>query len=128
MTGIPLPVVKEALEALSSIDGIEMNPDWLAEDVFVLTESFPEEPEFMLAVTSVVRAFSHIVAGRVSSSQLEESLDGWSSYHFQHKVGQGNAADMRLVFKMDSGICKVMGFGHRAVPGDVYRRLAKDRL
>ena len=69
-----------------------------------------------------------VVAGRVvSSAPLVGDHLGWSSYHYQHRVAQGQRADMRLEWMaVDKGI-RVRAFGHRFIPEDFYRRVSAGR-
>lgn len=104
-----------------------MNSDSLAQDVFLLSEAFPEEEDFEEAVASTVTALEQVIEGSVDTSPLKYDFAGWQSFHYQHKVEQGAKADCRIVFKrVDEGI-EVRGFGHRRVPEDLYQRLRDAR-
>ena len=101
-----------------------MDPRALADDVLLLARSFPDEDEFCLAAANTRRALEQCARGTVTPSALERSLEGWLSYHYQHSVGQGAPADMRIVYRTTAGGIEVKGFGHRWVPADVYGRIS----
>ena len=119
-----MPVSENALHscihALASVEGMLMDPRALTEDVLLLAEAFPDEADFLLAAASTRRALEQCARGTITPTALDRSLAGWLSYHYQHKVGQGQQADMRVVYReTDRGI-EVKGFGHRWLPADVY--------
>ncbi len=120
-------LVLESIEAISSVRDVQMNPDSLAEDVALLARPWPEEDEFRLAVASTVRALKAIAAGSVTPASLKYNLNGWQSYHYQHKVAQGQRADMRIVFQIRGEKVRVKAFGHRNLPQDLYERIASTR-
>lgn len=120
-------LLRSAVRAVASVEGLHMDPDHLVEDVFVLSRSFPDERDFQCAVASTVRAMTALVERRVGSSELRHGLSARRSYHYQHRVVQGARADCRIVFRYVDGGIEVRGFGHRHVPADVYERLARSR-
>lgn len=119
--------VLEAAMAIASVPGLEMDPDDLLEDAFLLARSFPEEDEFMAAAAATVRAIGSIAGRRVTSSRLKYAFEGWLSYHYQHRVSQGGSADCRVVFRETERGVEVKAFGHRRVPADIYERMAASR-
>lgn len=121
-------VIAQAIAALSSVEGVLMQPSSLAEDAMLLTLAFEDETAYKTAVVNTVKAFKDIVRGRVTPADLSGAYDGWSSYHYQPRVAQGGSASMRVIFKRVESAVYVLGFGHRYVPGDVYRRLGALRL
>ena len=120
-------MVLEAAMAIASVPGLEMDPDDLLEDAFLLACSFPEEDEFMAATAATVRAIGNIAGRRVTSARLKYAFEGWLSYHYQHRVSQGGSADCRIVFRKTEGGVEVKAFGHRRVPADIYERMAASR-
>lgn len=117
----------QALDAIAGIKGLYMDPDYLVEDIVLLSVSFPNEDEFKAAVVNTVNAIQLVRDRSVTPSLLENHLGGWRSYHFQHRVAQRAKADCRLIFRpIENGI-EVKGFGHRYIPQDVYRRLVQGR-
>ena len=119
--------VLEAALAIAGVPGLEMDPNDLVEDVFLLAFAFPDESEFMAATAATVRAIGNLVAHRVTPALLKYQLEGWSSFHYQHRISQGGRADCRIVFReTDDGI-EVKGFGHRRIPTDFYIRMASGR-
>lgn len=117
----------KAIDALAAVKGTCMDPRSLAEDVVLLAKSWSDEVDFDFAVASTVAALKLVVEGTVTPSTLHYNLDGWCSYHYQHHIGQGNKANMRIVFKREDGNVKVLGFGHRSIPSDIYERMARTR-
>lgn len=120
--------VAQAIAALSSVDGVLMEPSALAEDAMVLTLAFDKEDDYKAAVVNTVKALKDISKGRVAPSALSGTYEGWSSFHYQPRVAQGTAATMRMIFRQANGSLYVLGFGHRHVPSNIYRRLAELRL
>ncbi len=115
-----------ALE-IAAAPGLHMDPNSLLEDTYLLAAALPDEGEFMAACASTVRAIGNLASRRVSSPRLKYALEGWSSYHYQHRVAQGGRADCRIVFRETEGGIEVMGFGHRSIPEDLYARMAAGR-
>lgn len=115
-------IVAQSVSALSSVESIQMDPSALAEDAAYLTLAFPDQPEYQAAVANTVKALKDIARNRVSTDSLEGTYQGWESYHYQPKVGQNIAADMRIIFKRKSDSVHVLAFGHRYIPSDIYRR------
>lgn len=119
--------LQRAIDAIAGVDGLYMDPHYLVEDVVLLSVSFPDEHEFQAAVVHTVNALTLLRNGSVTASHLEQRLDGWCSYHYQHRVAQGARADCRIIFRPKENGIEVKGFGHRYIPQDVYRRLVQGR-
>lgn len=117
-------LTSQAVKALGSLDSVQMDMDALADDVVHLSFAFPRESDYMAAVVNTVKALKDLVRGTVSPSALSGTFTGWESYHYQPKVGQGIPADMRIVFKRELEGIRVLGFGHRYIPIDLYRRMS----
>lgn len=122
-----IALVRQAIARLAHVPGVEMDPRALAEDAFLLAESFPDEHDYAAAVLATERALGLVASGRVTSSTLERNQAEWMSYHYQHAVGQGSQADMRLEWQPHGDVVRVRGFGHRWRPADFYRRMAGER-
>lgn len=120
-------LILQAIDTLSSVEGVSMDPDALAEDAFLLGEAFPEEREYLASVLATQRALELLVAGRVNSAKLAWNQAGWNSYHYQHRVGQGAKADCRVEWQKRDGTVYVRGFGHRWMPDDFYTRMSATR-
>lgn len=119
--------LRQAAEAIAAADGLAMDPEHLVEDTFLLAYAFEDESEFKAAVANTCRAIAFLVSGQVTPSSLKYEFEDWHSYHYQHRIGQGEKADCRIIFRpTDEGI-EVKGFGHRRIPEDLYRRLSKGR-
>lgn len=101
-----------------------MKPEALVDDLLYLTLAFPEEAAYKTAVVNTAKAMRDITRNKVTADRLSGAFEGWESFHYQPKVGQGITADMRLVFKRASDDVFVLGFGHRYVPSDLYRRVS----
>lgn len=114
-----------AIDAIAAIDGVFMDPADLAQDVFLLSRIYNDEDSFAAAVKRTAVAFANLLNGNVSVSELTRDYCGWSCYHYQPVIGQGQKACLRVVFRrIDAGI-DCMGFGHRYEPEDIYRRLSR---
>lgn len=118
---------EQAIRLIASVDGILMEPSDLAEDIFLLNDAFPDETAFTAAVLNTKRALEQLAADVLTPASLDRDLDGWQSYHYQHKRKQGAAADMRIVFRRAETGLQIRGFGRRAVPFDIYHRLVVTR-
>lgn len=117
-------LILEWIERTAHVQGVSMDPDALADDVFLMAYVFSEEAAFLQAMNHVVQALHMLVAGKVQASQLEKNLSGWDSYHFQSKRVQGQRADLRIIFQRTADdTLYVKGFGHRFLPADIYKRL-----
>ena len=120
---IPNDLLRAGIAQLSSVEGVEMSPEALVEDVVLLARVWPAEEDFAAAVAASARALSQIVARTVTPSPLKGKLEGWCSYHYQLRRVQGEAAVLRVVFRRHGDMVEVKGFGHRFKPADVYHRL-----
>ncbi len=121
-------LLDEAIDALSSIPDVEMDPDSLADDVYLLAIAWPDERDFATAVASTARALKLLLTKRPTTASLKYALNDWKSFHYQSKRSQGAKADMRVVFQYTETALRVLGFGHRHIPIDFYERLANIRL
>lgn len=124
---ISTEVLLAAIDALAQKPGLIMDPDALAEDVVLLVHPWPEEIEFSQAIASTLRAIDQLAQGKVTPAPLKYDLEGWYSYHYQHRRGQNIKADMRIVFQPDGQRIRVLGFGHRSIPLDFYERIIASR-
>lgn len=124
---VEITLVRQAISRLAHVPSIEMDPRALAEDAFLLSKSFPDERDYAAAVLATERALRLVASGRVTSSALKRNQAEWMSYHYQHSVGQGAQADMRLEWQPHGDVVRVRGFGHRWRPADFYRRMASER-
>lgn len=122
-------LIIQAIFSLSSVRNVTMDPDALTEDIALLAVAFPDEPEFLKAVNATMRAMTKVAEGRVASSPaLVGDHAGWTSYHYQHCVAQGQKADIRLEWRpCPSGGILVRAFDHRFIPADFYRRISASR-
>lgn len=118
-------LIAQAVESIAEVEGVLMSPESLVEDVFLLAYAFPEEADFKAACASTCRALNNLVAGKVTPSALKYDFEGWSSYHYQPRVGQGVRATCRIVYKTVEGGIRVKGFGHRRIPQDFYERMSQ---
>lgn len=119
--------IKQAVIAISAVEGIWMKPKALVQDSVYLTLAFPEQEEYKTAIANTVKALKGIVANSISAAMLNRTFKGWESYHYQPKVGQRVPADMRIVFKREDDGVHVLGFGHRYTPVDLYRRVSASK-
>lgn len=119
--------IRDAVVAISQVEGALMDPDALAEDAIALSYALPDEHEYRTAVANTCRALDQLAKGKVQSSALKYEHEGWLSHHYQHAVSQGAKADMRIMYRMEGGKVAVRGFGHRDTPEDFYVRMASLR-
>ena len=121
-------VVEQAIIAIASVDDIYMEPSILAQDAQMLTLAFDEEEPYKLAVVNTVKALKSIGKGKVTPTELTGVYKGWFSYHYRSRVAQRAGANMRIIFTFKESSLYVLGFGHRSIPSDIYRRLSQSRL
>ncbi len=117
-------LIRQAIESLSEIDGVLMDPANLVEDAFLLAFAFPHDNDYLAACASTRRALERLAAREVDASSLKYEFEGWESYHYQHRVGQGVKATCRIVYRRTPSGIEVKGFGHRRIPADFYERMA----
>lgn len=126
--GISDASYREAIRQLAAVSGVEFDPASLAEDVFLLGYAYDDEERFATALAGSIRALCQLTSGRVMASNLKYDFEGMSSYHFQAERKQGSPADMRIVFRREEDTVRVIGFGNRKIPSDIYKRLSASRL
>lgn len=124
---VDVSIVRRAAHEIAAVEGVASNPAWVVEDVFLLARVFPDELEFSEAIVNTIRALRQLRADAVDSADLVGDLDGWRSYHYQHRRLQGQPADMRIVFRKEPSSVCLRAFGHRRLPLDIYRRIATSR-
>lgn len=122
---ISIEQIRQAIETVAAVDGVEFDADMLVDDALVLAYAFTDAEEYAAAIQATARALELLAAGRVAASQLDEDYEGWRSYHYQHRVAQGAKADMRIMFRSAGNAIQVRGFGHRRMPADFYRRMSE---
>ena len=122
---IEVEQIKRSISLIAAIDRVEFDSEALADDALVLTYAFPEPEEYAAAIRATARALQLIVDSRVNAAQLHDDYNGWSSYHYQHRINQGSKADMRIMFRRKGDVVQVRGFGHRRMPADFYRRMSE---
>ncbi|MBR3157490.1 MAG: hypothetical protein IKG18_09085 [Atopobiaceae bacterium] len=120
-------LLRRSIVILAGVEGVDMDPDALVEDVVLLAHAFPDEKDFGAAVLNTQKALTQIRDRRVSSSSLLHNHLTWFSYHYQHSVSQGQRADMRIEWQPREGGIRVRGFGHRWIPSHFYERMARTR-
>lgn len=125
---VDVSLVRKAAHEIVAVEGVASNPAWVVEDVFLLARVFPAELEFSEAIVSTIRALRQLRADAVDSADLVGDLADWRSYHYQHRRLQGQPADMRIVYRREPSGVYLRAFGHRRLPIDIYRRIAKSRV
>lgn len=117
-------LIRQAIESLSEIDGVLMDPANLVEDAFLLAFAFPHDNDYLAACASTRRALERLAAREADVSSLKYEFEGWESYHYQHRVGQGVKATCRIMYRRTPSGIEVKDFGHRRIPADFYERMA----
>ena len=112
------------IDQVSAIEGIAMDADRLVDDVVLLAYVFDDPQRFSTALTHVINAIHLIVRQRRIGQPLVNNKAGWWSYHFQSQRTQRHKADMRIVYQDTGTTIRIMGFGHRWIPQDLYARLS----
>lgn len=119
--------ILQAIAALSTVDNVQMDLKALTDDAVFLTLAFSERTEYEAAVANTMKALKDLARGTVSTSMLGGAFQGWESYHYQPKVGQNVKADMRILFRREPSFVRVLAFGHRYIPDDLYQRVSSSR-
>ena len=120
-------LVIAAANAVAAIDGIEADPRTVVEDAFLLSMAFTDADEYLAAVANTVRALEQLISKTVSPAKLKHNHKEWLSYHYQHRVAQGERADLRIVFRYADDKVRLRAFGHRNLPMDFYERITESR-
>lgn len=111
------------INRLSNIDGLEIDPDSLIEDMILMTKVY-EGSDFELAMINTEKSLLALLEKRVDMSSLQQNYKGWYSYHFQSRRKQGQPADMRIIFQETTNHkIRIRGFGNRHLPHSIYYRL-----
>ena len=118
-------LLEQTIAIISSVRGLYMDPDALADDVILLAYIWPDEGEFKMAVASVHRALTQLVEGNVEGSPLKYGFSGWRSFHFQHRRGQQSRADTRIVYIAPRHGNSRQRIRKPHLPSDIYQRLAQ---
>ena len=117
----------ECAQRIAGVRGMHMDARAVVEDTYLLAVAYPEVEDFDLAVASTLRILGLLANGRLDAPSLRDDLEGWRSYHYQHRSEPGKAADCRIVYRrVDEGII-VMGFGNRHIPEHFYDRIKRTR-
>jgi hypothetical protein len=117
--------IQIAASKIAQCNGLFANPDSILEDTVLLAYAFPAPDDFAQACANTCKAINQLVANEVSAGHLKYEFSDWKSYHYQAKVGQGQKANCRIMFREVDGGVEVKGFGHRRIPADFYARISR---
>lgn len=120
MTGNDL-LIGKWIDVVAAVRGIEMDPDALVDDIVFMSFVFGDD--FEMAMSAVVTSLTLVVQRRISPTHLVRNLANWTSFHFQSQRIQGHPADLRIIYQRSDTTVRVLGFGHRRLPDDFYRRM-----
>lgn len=115
-------LLEQAIDTITDIEGIQMDPNALVDDVVLVALVFDDELTFMTAIANIAESLRLIVKKRNIGQPLVGNLNGWLSFHYQSQRTPKYPADLRTVYQ-DSGVIQVRGFGHRHLPSDFYKKL-----
>ena len=118
LMSISKELIAYAIQAIAAMPCVQMSPQSLAEDAILLSYAFTMEEDYLAAVASTCRALSQIEQKLVTTVDLKYQFATWQCYHYQHKVAQGQRANMRIVFRRTKEGIQVRAFGHRRLPHD----------
>lgn len=116
-------LLNRAIEEMSALPFLSMDAASLAEDVMCVALAFPEERDFLTAITNTVKALRLIAEDKVRPAGLKWDFSGWLCFHYRSSARLQGAVDMRIVYKKVDNEVLVMGFGHRFSPKDLYQRM-----
>lgn len=120
-------IIAEAIKSVMQVPRAILDVSNLADDVKSITDVWPGENDFLMAMSSTVRAILLVAEGRARYSVLKRDLRGWNCFHYHSTRRPTGKADMRLVFREKGDDIEVLGFGHRYLPLDFYDRVAANR-
>lgn len=118
-------MVQTAVKQLYGIPHVLFNPVLLTIDLQVLTQSFPESEDFSNAIANTCANLVKLTTrSSFHGTPLTRELAPLMSLHYQHIIRDGQKADMRLIYAPDNNNdIRVLTFGHRYNPTDIYTRL-----
>lgn len=113
--------IENAIDRISAITGVRMEPMYLKLDVLALYSVYRER--FSIVVDHVLEVLEMIAADPSLGKQLEYSLRDCKSFHFSSpgqvlEEGEEPEEDMKLAHRYISStrLLEVLGFGHRYLP------------
>lgn len=112
------------IDQLAGLTGISMDANRLVDDVVLVAYAFDDPQLFSAAIANIINAINLILRQRNVGTALVNNKAGWWSYHFQSQRNQRHTADMRIVYQDNGTTIRIMGFGHRWLPQDIYNRLS----
>lgn len=116
-------LLQNAINIIASVNGIQMDPNALVDDVVLVALVYDDPQVFQTAITNITNALNLIVQRRNIGTPLTGNLSGWISYHFQSQRNQKHPADLRIAYQDLGTSIQVRGFGNRHLPNDFYKKL-----
>lgn len=115
--------LKAAIDAITEISGVVMNPIALIDDVFLVSEIYNEPSTFFSAINQICRSLTLLIHRPELGTELVGNLREWRSYHFQSMRVRKHRADLRIVYKVIGNSIEIKGFGNRHLPSSIYERI-----
>lgn len=116
-------IIKRFSNAIADISNIEIDYSILVNDIVLMEMAFPDHNALETALTNTKRAIEDVANDKVDSSFLDYEYKDWNSYHYQSVRVNGQKSDLRVIYKKHEGKVRIIGFGHRRNPTDIYKRL-----
>lgn len=116
-------LIRESIALLSKVQGIDMHPKALVEDVVMLAKVFPDVEPFVTAIEETERELEFLASGKKKGHELYDNHAGILSLPYQSVRRNNQEADLRIVYDKDSKPIRVRAFGHRRLPQSFYSQL-----
>lgn len=126
MTTVTDELIETAVETITAVPSLAMNPGSLVDDIERLAQTWADAEQFVRALASTQRALRQLSAKRVAGRPLSGVFEGWSSYHYQSMRTSKHPADMRIVYRYEEDVLHVLAFGHRSIPEDLHRQASSN--
>lgn len=109
-------------EQLTALTGIAIHAADVLADLDALERAYPDPERYALALDAVLRQMEQLLE-RPLGRPMQRRFSGWWRCAFQSRPVAGMRADLRIVYRQGDGGLRVLGFGHRRLPRDLYLRL-----
>lgn len=109
-------------ERLTGLTGVAIDAADVLADLDALERAYPDLDRYELALDAVLRQLEQLLE-RPVGRPMQHRFSGWWRCAFQSRPLAGMHADLRIVYRRDDRGLRVLGFGHRRFPRDLYLRM-----
>lgn len=115
------------LAFLEELDHWLINAHDVKEDLDALRAAYPDPEQHWRAIQAIVHQMQ-VIPRRGPGKEMHGNYLGWTRRAFESHRQSGEPADLRIVYRvLGDGKVELLGFGHRHLPEDLYRRLGYRR-